>query len=363
MIKELFVILFVTWEYLELQSIQAKATIKQRKNLLTSTINFVACLHEICSRNYLLNEQLPKFTGGKNHMNDMRSDALKRFRASDSQLLTKENFLRIEADKCQSNNAMQHLKSGTSESSAYDQSPTNLINDYEQKSYLADNKSYYVDARGRPCDAYGVDGNNGISSGASDKNGATHENYSADYDDAGSLNGDSNKEYLVSSSSGSVNGDRFNASHRNLRRKHGKDDGSVDMDNNKVFYKMYKNNCGEAATIPPTKFDYMNSFDGIRARSLGDMQNDDQQSGNNASENDYRINVTDDMSNRCSASSDDNGANINVNYASSDDLNQTNTSEHDDKNMSGSDDEGGGKYFANNNNHNISIICSHVQCA
>lgn len=56
MIKELFVILFVTWEYLELQSIQAKATIKQRKNLLTSTINFVACLHEICLRNYLLNK-------------------------------------------------------------------------------------------------------------------------------------------------------------------------------------------------------------------------------------------------------------------------------------------------------------------
>lgn len=276
-------------------------------------------------------------------MNDMRSDALKRFRASDSQLLTKENFLRTDADKCQSN--LNHLKGGPIEPNAYDQSPTNLINDYEQKAYLADNKSYYVDARGRPCDAYGADGNNGImAGGASDKSSAAHDNYAADYDDAGSSNGDSNKDYLVSSSSGSVNGDRFGATHRSLRRKHGKDDGPVDMDNNKVFYKMYKNNCGEAATIPPTKFDYMNTFDGIRARSIGDMQTDDQHSGNNASDNDYRINVTDDMTNRCSASSDDNGANINVNYASSDDLNQTNTSEHDDKNMSGSDDDGGGKY-------------------
>lgn len=272
----------------------------------------------------------------------MRSDALKRIRASDNQLMSKEHFLRMEADKCQSNNALHQLKSNN-ESIGYDQSPPNsLVNDYEHKAYLAD-KSCYADARSRPCDAYGADGNNGIVAGTTDKNMVANDNYGGDYEDAASLNGDNGKDYLVSSSSGNVNGDRYN---RHPKRKHGKDmDASVDMDNNKVFYQMYKNNCGEAAAMPANKFDYMTHFDGIRARSIGDMQNDDQHSVNNVSDGDYRINVTDDMSNRCSASSDDNGANINVNYASSDDLNQTNTSEHDDKNLSGSDDEGGGNFF------------------
>lgn len=239
---------------------------------------------------------------------------------------------------------MHSLKSNN-ESGGYDQSPTGLLNDYEAKAYLAD-KSYYVDAaRNRPCDSYDADGNNGIGSGINDKNGVAHDNYSTDYDDGASLNGDNNKDYLVKNSSGIVNGDRFNAQHhRDLRRKLSKDDTNVDIENNKVFYKMYKNNCGDAGTLPPNKFDYLNSFDGIRARSISDMQQNDEQHAANASDSDYRINVTDDMVNRRSASSDDNGANINVSYASSDDLNQANTSEHGDKTLSGSDDDGGGKF-------------------
>lgn len=287
--------------------------------------------------------------GGKNHVNDLRSDALKRIRASDNQLITKEHFIRLEGDKCQSG-------------SAYDQSTSGPVTDYdytqntalkEHKSYFMEKSYYNSDQRNRACDSYGdIDGSNGsigpnVNTTPNDKTNHSHEN---DFDETVPMNGDN---YLVSSSGGggvnNTDNNRHNSTHRGAKRKHAKDDAGGDNDNNTVFHKMYKNNCGDMMS---NKFEYLSNFDGIRPRNIDEMQNDDHHRMADGSDTDYR-NMSGEMnSNRCGGgggggggggSSDDGGANINVNYASSDDLNQTNTSEHDDKNLSGSDDESGGQ--------------------
>lgn len=296
-------------------------------------------------------------SGGKNHVNDLRSDALKRIRASDNQLITKEHFIRLEADKCQSG-------------SVYDQSISDPVADYdyggqnatlkEHKSYFMEKSYYNSDQRSRPCDAYTMDGSNGnmaagntnsntmananANANAGDKNNHSHEN---DFDESVSMNGDN---YLVSSSGSVSNTDnnRLHSTHRNAKRKHAKDDTAGDSDNNSVFHKMYKNSCGD---MMQNKFEYLSNFDGIRPRNIDEMQNEDHHHRmGDGSDADYR-NMSGDMNaNRCGAGSDDGGGgggstNINVNYASSDDLNQTNNSEHDDKNLSGSDDESGGNFL------------------
>lgn len=82
-----------------------------------------------------------------------------------------------------------------------------------------------------------------------------------------------------------------------------------------------------------TNYDYMKNFDGIRARSFEEIQNDElKHQRMMTGSQEYRIeesNKTIDES--C-------GTN---NYASSEDLNQTNSSEQGEKITSGSDDEGG----------------------
>lgn len=268
--------------------------------------------------------------GGKNHANELRSDALKRIRASDNQLITKEHFTRMDVDKCQTGIAYDQSASGPIVE--YDYSPNAAMK--EQKSYFMDKSYYNPDQRNRPCDAYVVDGSNGTgppnsAPNSTDKNNHSHEN---DFDDSVSMNGDS---YVVSSSA-STDHNRLNSGgHRSAKRKHGKDESGPagDSDANTVFHKMYKNNCGD---MMQNKFDYLNNFDGIRPRNIDEMQVD-------ATDADYRNMSSDMNSGRCGGGSDDGAANINVNYASSDDLNQTNTSELDDKNLSGSDDESGGK--------------------
>lgn len=279
------------------------------------------------------------FSGGRNHVNDLRSDALKRIRASDNQLITKEHFIRLEADKCQSGSAYDQSTSGPA--ADYDYTQNTAASLKEHKSYFMEKSYYNSDQRNRSCDAYGVDGSNGsigtnMNMGTNDKTNHSHEN---DFDESVSVNGDN---YLVSSSGSVSNTDnnRLNSTQlRNAKRKHAKDD--TDCDKNSVFHKMYKNNCGD---MMQNKFEYLSNFDGIRPRNIDEMQNDDHHRMADASDGDYR-NLPGEMNaNRCSgAGSDDGATNINVNYASSDDLNQTNTSEHDDKNLSGSDDESGGK--------------------
>lgn len=287
------------------------------------------------------------FSGGKNHVNDLRSDALKRIRASDNQLITKEHFIRMEADKCQSSTAYDQSTSGPVAEYDYIQnkSATATAVLKEHKSYFMEKSYYNSDQRTRPCDSYGVDGSNGSNGSnataaattANDENNHSHEN---DFDESISMNGDN---YLVTSSGTANNTDnnRHNSTHRNAKRKHAKDDAGVNNDNNSVFHKMYKNNCGD---IMQNKFDYLSNFDGIRPRNIDEMQNDDHHRMVDGSDGDYRNNGNEMNTNRCGGGSSDDGAtNINVNYASSDDLNQTNTSEHDDKILSGSDDESGGK--------------------
>lgn len=279
-------------------------------------------------------------SGGKNHVNDLRSDALKRIRASDNQLITKEHFIRLDGDKCQSGSAYDQSQSGPVVDYDYSQNPALK----EHKSYFMEKSYYNSDQRNRPCDSYGVDGSNGnigpnpnpIINTNELKNNHSHE---TDFDETVSMNGDN---YLVSSSGSgnSTDNSRINTTtNRGTRRKHTKDDAITDADNNTVFHKMYKNNCGD---IIQNKFEYLSNFDGIRPRNIDEMQNDDHHRMGEGSDADYRNMASDINTNRCGGSSDDGGNNINVNYASSDDLNHTNTSEHDDKNLSGSDDESGG---------------------
>lgn len=331
------------------------------------------------------------FAGGKNHVNDLRSDALKRIRASDNQLITKEHFIRLEGDKCQSSIGLYGDQSTTAAAAAatvaaslpthandYDYGPNAIALKEQQqsKSYFME-KSYYnsTDQRNRnPCDSYGDmesgggggNGSNGsitgnmnvVSSNANaninDKhNHSMHEN---DFDDSSApLNGGEN--YHSGNAGGGSNASNNNDSnrlnsthHRAAKRKHAKDDPNGDSDSNTVFHKMYKNNCGDM--MMSNKFEYLSNFDGIRPRNIDEMQNCDDPH----SETDYRQLTNEMNANRGGSSggggggngggsSDDGGTNINVNYASSDDLNQTNTSEHDDKNLSGSDDESGGEFF------------------
>lgn len=285
-------------------------------------------------------------SGGKNHVNELRCDTLKRIKTTDNQQFsTKEHFHQLEADKCQSGNIT--LKS--LDTSSFNGSS---IADYEYERSLKEHKQYFIDhaTNRRPCDPYAaINGDKLVNH--------SHEGFVTDYDDAISMNGDNDNV----SSSGGTSGTPMNnnsdnngrTNHRNVKRKHlndNNDGGSGGSDNGNAIHKIYKNNCGDATAMMPNKFDYMNNFNGsIRTRSFDEMQNDEHQRMIEAAENEYRVGgvgagpLSDDIVNGSRCTDDNNGNMINANYASSDDLNQTNTSEHDDKNMSGSDDESGGK--------------------
>lgn len=292
------------------------------------------------------------FSGGKNHVNDLRCDTLKRIKTTDNQQFsTKDHFHQLEADKCQSGNIT--LKS--LDASSFNGSPGGA-GEYEYSRSLKEHKQYFIDHttnRRPPCDPYGINGDKLVNH--------SHEGFVTDYDDAVSLNGDNSKDYIVSSSGGGGGAPTMNnnsdsgrtISHRSAKRKHLNENAAGDGDNGNAIHKIYKTNCGDATAMMSNKFDYMNNFDGaIRPRSFDEMQNDEHQRMIEAADNEYRVGAgtgpsADDMNGgRCP--DDNNGNMINVNYASSDDLNQTNTSEHDDKNLSGSDDESGGKSLTSN---------------
>lgn len=285
--------------------------------------------------------------GGKNHVNDLRCDTLKRIKTTDNQQFsTKEHFHQLEADKCQSGNiALKSLDGGSFNGASADAA------DYKYSRSLKEHKQYFIDhaTNRRPCDPYAaINGDKLVNH--------SHEGFVTDYDDAISMNGDNSKDYMVSSSGGgggsaggpgmNNNSDNGRTSHRNAKRKHLSDNGG-DVDNGNAIHKIYKNNCGDATAMMANKFDYMNNFDGgIRPRSFDEMQNEEHQRMIEAAENEYRVGggagPSSDGMNGGRCADDNNGNTANVNYASSDDLNQTNTSEHDDKNLSGSDDESGG---------------------
>lgn len=260
----------------------------------------------------------------------------------------------LDSDKYHAN-YISHLKS--LDASSFDSASATADFDYVRQ--IKETKQYFIDSnygsnttnhREPPCDTYDCSSDKNT-----DKNGQqVHDGYVNDYDDSQSMNGDNSKDLLVTSSG--AGGNRSDTD-GGVKRKHF-DDIIVDSDNNDI-HKMYKSGCGDAGTVPaaagmgPNKFDYMKGFDGIRPRSFEEIQSDEHHrlvavsSGGGGvgggGAGDYRVNSSDEqVGNRCN---EDSTANISVSYASSDDLNQTNASEHDDKNLSGSDDEGGGEFF------------------
>lgn len=103
------------------------------------------------------------------------------------------------------------------------------------------------------------------------------------------------------------------------------------------------NNESAEKSIKSNNYGYVKNFDTIRARQLDEMQNNcdmnnhHQESGNN--NNNSSSNKLGNVVDECSS-------NEMRNYASSDDLNQTMSSERDDKMGSGSDDEGKLRLFS-----------------
>lgn len=253
-------------------------------------------------------------SGGKDH--ELRGASIKRIKETDNQ-----HFIQLEADKCQSN-----------QTTSFDGSTNATEFDYSRS--LKEHRTYFGDHptnRLRSCDPYSV----GV-----DKLNSSHESIVSigGYDDSTPMNGD--------------NGSALS---RGTKRRHTNDKISIDDDNSEeATAKAYKNNCNDG--MLSNRFDYVGNFDvnggSIRARNFDEMQSDEHQRLIDTNNSEYRDAggsgaMTDDG--RCGATAgaiavdDNNGNHINVNYASSDDLNQTNTSEHDDKNLSGSDDESGGK--------------------
>lgn len=269
-------------------------------------------------------------------------------------MITKEHLNSNDSEKY-ATNYLSHLKS--LDATTFGSAAANA--DFEYVRQIKENKPYFIDSnytnntdnhREPPqCDSYecGNDKNN-------DKNGQQmHECYVNDYDDSLSMNGDNSKDLLVTSSGngGTAIGNRSRAqADGGVKRKHF-DEIIVDSDNNDI-HKIYKSGCGDATPMGPNKFDYMKGFDSLRPRNFEEIQSDEHHrlmavssGGSGNAGGDYRVNSSDEHGSRCG---DDGGANLNVSYASSDDLNQTNASEHDDKVMSGSDDEGGGEYAGSN---------------
>lgn len=249
------------------------------------------------------------------------------------------NHQQLDADKYNLNYAA-HLKH--IDISSLDVSSANEL---EYVRNLKENNKYFVESttnyaqvpptptqsvhRGEQYSSSGIPNHNGL--GAEDKtdesqqrlqHGYTDDNV-IEFEDSMSNNGDSGKE-----SSGTGKRKRFD-----------------DMDAAAEMQLKYKGvDMGKVAN----SFEYMKSFDGIRARNFEDIQNEEQQqqhhrmmngtvSGGGAGSgvgSDYR----EEHGNRVIDES-------NVNYASSDDLNlTTNSSDHGEKAMSGSDDESTSKY-------------------
>lgn len=231
-------------------------------------------------------------------------------------MLTKGHFNHLEpVDKYHQLNYSAHLKN--IDLTSVD-SGTNL----EYVRNLKENNKYVID----PNNAYGNANrefcnlneclNNGTTDKESNESGHLYDDNVNEFDDSLSNNGDNSKELIDTNNS----------------TKRPRFDEINDMNG----MLKYKNNSD--GTIKGSSFDYMKSFEGIRARNFDDIQNDDHQRLLPGS-GEYRLNAPSDELNR---NCDENGASASVNYASSDDLNQTNSSDHGDKVLSGSEDESNG---------------------
>lgn len=158
------------------------------------------------------------------------------------------------------------------------------------------------------------------------------------------LNGQSEQERLVNSNSGYSNDDNgqdYDDSMHSLNGTSGNNTVKMDTNKRKHYDEMslhspkYKNLDGDKSVKGgnPTNYDYMKNFDGIRTRNFDEMQCDE------TNRHDYVRQSDEQLGGRSSNDVND-VSDLRLNYASSEDLNQTNSSEHGEKNSSGSDDEG-----------------------
>lgn len=228
--------------------------------------------------------------------------------------------------------------------------------DFDYVRHMKESKQYFLDAnygnnrenhREPGCDSYQCDKSNSERNNGQQQQ--MHEHYGNDYDDSLSMSGENCKD--TGSNSEGVRNQRSHADNASGVKRMHFEEIIVDGDNTDI-HKMYKSGCGDAtamAGLGSKQFDYMKNFDGLRPRNIEEIQSDEHHvrmlSAATASgpggENEYRINSSsDENGSRCG---EDGNTNVNVSYASSDDLNPTHSGEHDDKMMSGSDDEGGGK--------------------
>lgn len=253
------------------------------------------------------------FPGNESNATDLRCAALNNLLGSDNQMLTKPHFNHLEpADKYHQLNYSAHLKN-------IDLTSVDTGTNLEYVRNLKENNKFFIDSNSV---AYGNANreycnlndcvNNGVTDKESNESGHLYDENVNEFDDSLSNNGDSSKELIDNSSTKRQRFDDINDMNGMLK---------------------YKNN-GDGTK--GSSFDYMKSFEGIRARSFDDIQNDEHQRLLPGS-GEYRLNATSDELNR---NCDENGAS--ANYASSDDLNQTNSSDHGDKVLSGSEDESNG---------------------
>lgn len=253
------------------------------------------------------------FAGNESNAN-LRCAALNNLLGTDNQMLTKTHFNHLEpVDKYHQLNYSAHLKN-------IDISSVDGSNNLEYVRNLKENNKYFIDSNS----AYGSANrefcnlnecvNNGVTDKDGNESGHLFDENVNEFDDSLSNNGDNSKELIDTNNTKRQRFDEINDMNGMLK---------------------YKNN-GDGTK--GSNFDYMKNFDGIRARNFDDIQNDEHQRLLPSS-GEYRVNPTSDELNR---SCDENGASANVNYASSDDLNQTNSSDHGDKVLSGSEDESNG---------------------
>ncbi len=230
-------------------------------------------------------------------------------------MLTKTHFNHLEpVDKYHQLNYSTHLKNIDLTSVDSSSSLEYVRNLKENNKYIIDANSGYGGGNREFCNLNECVNNGVVTDKESNESGHLYDENVNEFDDSLSNHGDNSKELIDTNSTKRQRFDDINDMNGMLK---------------------YKNN-GDGTK--GSSFDYMKSFEGIRARNFDDIQNDEHQrmlpnSG------DYRLNATSDELNR---NCDENGASGNVNYASSDDLNQTNSSDHGDKILSGSEDESNG---------------------
>lgn len=227
-------------------------------------------------------------------------------------------FIQLDAtDKYQHLNYSAQLKS-------IDIATNEVNNEFEYMRNLKENNKYFVKSN---YSNQKRDFNNSIECGESEINKICGDDSQEKHinDEQNTLYDDNVADFedSMSNNDRDMMGTSCKSGNINLKRK--RFNNIMDEANGML---KYKNNsiCGDDLK---SGFDCIKNFEDIRSRNCDGVQNDDYN----------RQNSVDGHNNR---NNDDAGVNSNINYASSDDLNQTNSSEICDKGLSGSEDESTG---------------------